>query len=102
MRKITGIMKSENNNGAQIYILMGRSNNKSGSFIQYSIIICKIAIIAVINNEVIIKTVVVTVLITYLVELQTFSFEIKHTRYIYSLPLFVSSVSSTQLYLYRC
>jgi hypothetical protein len=55
---------------------MGRSNIKSGTFIYYLIKICKFAIIALINNEVLIKTVVATVLITYLVELQTFSFEI--------------------------
>jgi hypothetical protein len=53
-----------------------------------------------INNEVTIKIVVVTVLIIYLVALQTFFFEIKHTHYIYSTLLFVSSVASTQIYVH--
>jgi hypothetical protein len=42
--------------------------------------ICKIAITVLINNEVTIKIVVVTVFIIYFVELQTFFFEIKHTH----------------------
>jgi hypothetical protein len=61
---------------------MGIPNIKSGSILKYLIIISKIPINVLINDEVIIKIVVVTVLLTYLVELQTFSFEIKYTHYI--------------------